>query len=125
MEVVVALALLGIALVAIIQLFSISLRTTRKSTNYTTALIHARSLMQEAYSLPRTEDIPATVEFEDGFSAVRELGAARPVGAGTEQGGQDGPSVNVYEITVTVNWPPRGSLKLTGTRVIMESTNEE
>ena len=120
-----ALALLGIALVAIIQLFSISLRSTRKSTNYTTALIHARTLMQEAYALPRIEDIPVTLEFEDGFTAVRELGSARPTGAGTDQEAQEGPSANVYEITVTVNWPPEGSFVLRGTRVIEERTSEE
>jgi Tfp pilus assembly protein PilV len=48
----VALAILGVAIVAVFQLFSLSLRSTRKAEDYTKALFYARSLPDESYSLP-------------------------------------------------------------------------
>ena len=48
LEVMVALAILGIALVAIFQLFSVNLRSTQKAEDYTKAIFYARSMLDEA-----------------------------------------------------------------------------
>ncbi len=113
-EVIVAMALMGIALVSLIQLFSGSLRATKKSSEYTRGLIYARSLMDEAYAAPSLEDIEGDFDFEDGYSAKRVV---TQLPAGEEE--EEAPPL--YEITVTVTWPPRGKTVLKGTRVVYEN----
>jgi general secretion pathway protein I len=121
-EVIVALAIIGIAIVTVVQSFSQSLKATRKSSEYTVALIHARSLMDEALSAPSIEDIKGSFEFDDGYTATRDVTEVviEPKGEEEEQAAaaaQDIP-FKMYKITVTVTWPPRGSTKLTSKRVI-------
>ena len=118
-EVLVALAILGIAIVTLMQLFSNSLRTTKKSSDYTVGLIHARSLMDEAYALPTIDDVEGTFDFDDGYTATRELTEIAPTESQeAENPGLENTAFKLYEITVTVKWPPSGSIVLKGTRVI-------
>lgn len=120
-EVLVALAILGIAIVSLMQLFSSSLRTTKKSGDYTIALIHARSLMAEAYATPSIDDIDGSFEFDDGYTATREVTEAPPPAEAAEGEEEIEPSpFKFYEIKVTVKWPPRGMTVLKGKRVIYE-----
>jgi prepilin-type N-terminal cleavage/methylation domain-containing protein len=126
-EVVIALAIIGIAIVTVVQSFSQSLRSTRKSAEYTVALIHARSLMDEALATPSIDDIEGTFEFDDGYTAKREV---EEVVIEQEQEEEEKGTTAVqeipfkmYEITVTVKWPPRGSTKLTTKRVIYEEAS--
>ncbi len=114
----VALAILGIAIVSLMQLFSSSLRTTKKSGDYTIALIHARSLMAEAYAIPSIDDIEGSFEFDDGYTAAREVAELPP--SFTSEEDEEPPPFKSYEITVTVKWPPRGMTVLKGKRVIYE-----
>lgn len=114
LEVIIALALLGIALVSLVELFSISLRSTRKSSEYTTALIYARSLMDEAYAAPSLEAGEDDFDFGDGYRATR---AVREIAVGEEEAE---PSYRLCEITVTVTWQPRGRTVLNGKRVVYE-----
>ena len=72
-EVVVALAILGVGVLSLIQLFSGSLRTTKKSEDYSKALIYARSLMEEAYSMPDLTEVPGAFDLEEGFRATRTV----------------------------------------------------
>lgn len=111
------MAIMGVAVVTLIQLFSISLRSTKKSSDYTRGLIHARSLMDEALSLPTVEDINGTFEFDDDFTATREVVETSPAFG---EGGDDAPML--YRITVTINWPPSGEASLSATRLIGEET---
>jgi len=118
-EVLVALAIMGIAIVMLMQLFSNSLRQTKRSADYTLGLIHARSLMDEAYALPSLEDVEGTFDFGDGYTATREVTEVpAALGKKSETPGLGNESFKLYEITVTVKWPPSGSTVLTGTRVI-------
>ncbi|MBI4690674.1 MAG: hypothetical protein HY754_10485 [Nitrospirae bacterium] len=69
----VAVSILSIAVVALFQLFSISLNTFKKSENYSRALIYARSLMDAAYALPELSDTSESFTFENGFSGIRTV----------------------------------------------------
>jgi Tfp pilus assembly protein PilV len=109
----VALAILGIAIVSLMQLFSSSLRTTKKSGDYTIALIHARSLMAEAYATPSIDDIKGSFDFDDGYTATRE---ATEISTAEED--EEKTPFKLYEITVTVKWPPSGMTVLKGRRVV-------
>ncbi len=110
----VALAILGVAVVAVFQLFSISLRSTKKAEDYTKALFYARTLLDEAYSLPDLSRDPekSDIEFKDGFEGTRRI---------VLKSSPDDDHLKLYEITVTVTWPPKGSLAISGLRTAYEA----
>jgi Tfp pilus assembly protein PilV len=107
----VALAILGVSIVSIFQLFSITLRSTKKAENYTRALINARSLMDGLYLKPDPRDDAGSVDLGDGFSANKEVSL---------KSSSDDETVKLYEMIVTVTWPPSGSLKIKGLRTVRE-----
>ena len=112
-EVMAALAILSIALVAVMQLFSSSLRTTRRNEDVTVALLQARALLEEACSPgPSPIDMEGRITLADGFEAVRDVEA---LGAG--DGGPE-----LYEISVTVSRPGGRKLRLTCTRAYHEGS---
>ncbi len=80
LEIAVALAILGIGVVACMQIFGGSLRLQDRASRETRAVLYARALMDELLIRPEiknhTEDRPITAE---GFTAkveVRDAGAA-------------------------------------------------
>lgn len=103
----VALAIMGIALVAVFQLFSLSLRSAKKAEDYTRALFYARSLLDEAYALKDIEADSDTFDYDDDFRASREI---------TEVPLKEDERTKQYRIEVTVTWPPRGKLLISGLR---------
>ncbi|MBI5639566.1 MAG: hypothetical protein HZA17_03985 [Nitrospirae bacterium] len=108
----VALAILGIAVVALFQLFSMTLRYTVKSENYTRALLHAKSMLDEAYAIPDLEgEGYDSRSFEGGLTGRREINRLPADDTGIAK---------VYEIVVTISWLPSGSLTLKGLRTIYE-----
>ncbi len=110
-EVLLAVSILSISVVLIFQLFSMGLKSTKKAERYTTALIIARSLMNEAMSLSFIEDANLTENYEGGYTVERTI----------EEVSQDEEGRNrLYRITVIVKWPPSGRLQLTSMRTIHE-----
>ncbi len=63
LEIIIAVAILGIGMVMVMQLFSGGLRTARTSKEYTNAVIHAKIKMEEMIINPVQE----SGEFPDGF----------------------------------------------------------
>jgi prepilin-type N-terminal cleavage/methylation domain-containing protein len=113
LEVIVALAILGIGVVALIQLFSIDLRTAKKSGDYSKALIYGRSMLDEAYSYPEPED--AAGSFDSGEYSAETTVELIP---------SEDKNTQTYEITVTVTWPPKQTLKLQGRKILHEKKKE-
>jgi prepilin-type N-terminal cleavage/methylation domain-containing protein len=107
-EVIVALAILGIAVVSLMQLFSGTLRTIKKSDDHSRATIYARSLLDEAYAIPDISDIETDLMFEDGFRAERRVRFIT-----SEEG------TLFYEVVVSVEWPS-GKTEIRGTRAFYE-----
>jgi general secretion pathway protein I len=68
-EVIVAVAILGISLVMVMQLFSAGLRSARTSCDYTRAIVHAKDKMEEL-SATLVND---SGEFDDGFRWESEV----------------------------------------------------
>ena len=62
-EVIVAMAILGLSLVMVMQLFSAGLKAARASCDYTIAVVHAKDKMEELSEF-LTND---SGEFDDGF----------------------------------------------------------
>ncbi len=112
-EVMAALAILSIALVAVMQLFSSSLRTTLRNEDVTVSMLQARALLEEACSPgPAPMDMEGSLDLGGGFEAVRNVEAL-----GAEDGGPE-----LYEIAVTVVRPSGGELRLTCTRAYHEGS---
>lgn len=110
----VALAILGVTLVALFQLFSLTLRSTRKADDYTNALIYARSMLDEAYSTPDPAETES-LEFVNPFKASKEV---------VLRSSSKDEKMKLYEIRVTVTWPPSGSLSLDGLRTVSETEKQ-
>lgn len=110
----VALAILGVSLVALFQLFSLTLRSTRKADDYTKALIYARSMLDEAYSAPDPAETES-LKFVNPFKATKEV---------VLRFSSEDEKVNLYEIRVTVTWPPSGSVSLHGLRTVSETEKQ-
>lgn len=110
MEVVIALAILGIGITALMQFYSQSLRTTKRSSDYSTALIHARSYLDEAYSFKEVSLSQESFELKDGFRVKRSVSLLSKV-----------EGIKTYEILVTVSWPPSGRFTIKGIRTFYES----
>jgi Tfp pilus assembly protein PilV len=110
----VALAILGVAVVAIFQLFSLTLRSTKKADDYTKALFYARSAMDQAYVNPDVETGSDSKDFDDGFKAEITT---------TQEPTPDDAKAKLYRITVTVTWPPSNSLTITGIRNYYETSS--
>lgn len=101
----VAVAIMGVALAVVLQLYTGSLRTVKKSYDYTRAIIYARASMDEALTEP--EPISKQTDLPGDFKLVREI---------TTIAYDDG-SLGM-DVKVTVSWPPSGSFKLKATRYV-------
>lgn len=62
-EVIVAMAILGISLTLVMQLFSGGLKSAKAASDYTRAIVHAKDKMEELSSMLNND----SGEFEDGF----------------------------------------------------------
>lgn len=120
-EVVAALAILSVAVVALIELYTASLRTTGRSHMHTLGTVYARSMMEEALS---SNDMHTLMEVDmdlgGGFRGSRsadevpadELALSVPSEDGQEAELLPMDAGKTYLITVTVNWPPSGGMTL-------------
>ncbi len=101
-EVMAALAILSVALVFVMQLFSSSLQTTLRNEQVTVSILHARSLLEEACAPgPSPEDFEGTITLDGDLEAVRDVVTLEV---------DEGPAL--YEISVTISRPNGGSLRL-------------
>lgn len=109
MEVMVAMAIMAVAVVAVFQLYSRALRSTKQAEDYTRAIFYARSMLDEAYSVADLSDISESREFEKYYTVNRQV---------TIKSESEDKKSKLYEIMVTVAWPPSGSLKIKGLRYV-------
>jgi Tfp pilus assembly protein PilV len=109
MEVMVAMAIMAVAVVAIFQLYSRALRSTKKAEDVTKAIFYARSMLDEGYSLADLSDASGSKEFEKYYTVSRQVAV--------KSESEDKKS-KLYEIVVTVTWPPSGKLSIKGLRSV-------
>ncbi len=109
MEVMVALAIMAVAVVAVFQLYSRALRSTKKAEDVSKAIFYARSMLDEAYSFSDLSDASGSKEFEKYYTVSRQA-VVRSESEDTK--------TKLYEIMVTVTWPPSGNLKIKGLRSV-------
>jgi len=109
MEVMVAMAIMSVAVVALFQLYSGALRSTKQAEDYTKAIFYARSMLDEAYSVSDPSETSGSREFEKYYAVSREV---------VIKSESEDKKSKLYEIIVTVTWPPSGNLKIKGLRSV-------
>lgn len=114
MEVIVAIAILGISFVLVMQLFSGGLQASRSSCDYTRALVHAKDKMEELAMSPASD----SGQFEDGFKWESMVEPYEET---------DVPAFHMLQIKVKVFWDdirsrPR-AVELVSLRVVSNEQN--
>lgn len=113
MEVLVAVAVLGICLVVIMQLFSGGLRSSRVASDYNRAVFHAREKMEEILAVENLQEAVAEGEFDDGFRWWAETVLVIPEEEPVQEG--EIPIIDlpfdIMYVRVVVLWGEEGSEK--------------
>jgi Tfp pilus assembly protein PilV len=109
MEVMVAMAIMSVAVVAVFQMYSLGLRSVKKADDYTKALLYARSMLDEAYALPDPAEAAGSKEIDKTYKVTRDV---------VLTSASENNKTKLYEITVTVSWAPSGSLRIKGLRSV-------
>jgi len=104
-EVMVTLAILGIALTVIIELFSAGLRLARKSEDYSRAVFYGRQLLEELCLQDEISEKEEAGEFEGGYTWKYQM---KPVSVLIDEDDDRDFSVKVYTVKVVVSWPSGG-----------------
>ena len=92
LEVIVSMAILGISLVLVMQLFSAGLKSAKASCDYTIAIVHAKDKMEElSGSL-----VSDSGQFQDGFKWETEIQDYKE----TEDS-----SYKIKKLRVNIFWP--------------------
>jgi len=91
-EVIVAMAILGISLVLIMQLFSAGLKSAKASCDYTIAIVHAKDKMGELSQTLAND----SGTFEDGFKWETEIQDYKAI---------DDSAYKLNKLTVKILWP--------------------
>ena len=114
-EVMVAIAIVAICLVAVMQLFSAGLKVSTLSRDFTRAIVHAKGKMEELSINPQ----PGTGVFEDGFEWETEVQPYEDIKEKLE-----GLDVNLQKIKVKIIWNSKSnkqeSVELARLRIIQE-----
>jgi general secretion pathway protein I len=114
-EVMVAIAIVAISLVVVMQLFSAGLKISRKSCDYTRAIVHAKDKMEELSIKPQ----PGNGVFEDGFKWEAEVQPYENIKEELE-----GLDVNVLKINIKITWRSKSnkqeSIELASLRIVQE-----
>jgi len=102
-EVVVALAILGVGLMALIELFSGGLRLARASMEYTKAVNYARTKMEEITMKPTVQE--GTEEGESDDKAFRwQVGVKKVDLLSIDKSMDYKPPVELFQVKIDVFW---------------------
>jgi prepilin-type N-terminal cleavage/methylation domain-containing protein len=94
-EVILTMTILAVGLVMILQLFSIGLRTSRTSCDYSTAVVYAKDIMEELSITP----VQGSGIFEDKFEWESEVLPYEEYEKDLEETG-----FNIMKLKVKVSW---------------------
>ncbi len=106
LEVIVAIAIIGIGLVLVMELFSVALRSGRLSKDYTRAVIYAKGKMDEILIEPKEGS--DTGEFKNGYRWQSEV---TPLDKDKDSGIKTQERLKTYKIKVKVLFPGLGGEK--------------
>jgi general secretion pathway protein I len=104
MEVVVSMAILGIALTIILELFSGGLRSAKISEEYTKATWYGKAKMEEMLTVQDLSEGVTEGSFDSQYAWRSEVKKSNPK-LSLEEDGQTSLPIDLYQIIVRVTWP--------------------
>ncbi len=133
LEIMIALSILAVGLVAVLELFAGSLRLTGKASHRTQAVIHAQNVMDGFFAPDFLEDGEESGELPDGFfwrARVQEIFPDETEEEAAERendvlGGETS-LLHIKEITVNVGWEEgesHRSFELRSMRIMYEEAD--
>lgn len=107
LEVMIAIAILGVALTVILQLFAQGLDSAERSGEYSKAVLYAKEKMEELIAMDDLAEGEESGEFDDVYRWHSEI---KPAELEDEEGYQYFP-MKILELTVRVSWLSDGKEK--------------
>jgi len=104
MEVVVSMAILGIALTILLELFSGGLRSAKISEEYTKATWYGKAKMEEMLTVQDLREGVTEGSFDSQYEWRSEVKKSNPK-LSLEEDGQTSLPIDLYQIIVRVSWP--------------------
>jgi general secretion pathway protein I len=104
LEIAIAMAILGIGVVAALQVFSSSLRLAQSASRKSEAVVHAKALMDAVLWLPDLEDGVTHGEIGDGYRWERRIRHAGTDDGITKQELDFHGAVRLAVISVRLEW---------------------
>jgi general secretion pathway protein I len=104
-EVAIAMAIVGVGVVTVLEIFNAALRTEHGAGVRTRAVMRARALLEQTMTEPEPKPRQDSGDFGDGYRWERKVREARDLieDNGGELDVKD--DITLYEIEVSVLWP--------------------
>lgn len=104
-EVAIAMAIVGVGVVTVLEIFNAALRTERGAGMRTRAAVRARDILERTVTMPEPMPLQDSGDFGDGYRWERRVREAREF---TDTSGRQldvKDDITMYEIEVSVTWP--------------------
>jgi general secretion pathway protein I len=105
LEVMIALAILGVAVAAIFDLMKVGLLSVEASAGYSRAVLHARSKMGELLTELPIKAGGTSGHFDDGYTYETSIQHTELPGLAQASGDDAGPAAEVYLVEVSIGMP--------------------
>ena len=104
-EVAIAMAIVGIGVVTVLQIFNAALRTERGAGIRTRAAVRARDILERTMTMPEPQPMQDSGDFGDGYRWERRVREAPEFGSDGSRQLDVKEDITIYEIEVSVTWP--------------------
>ncbi len=104
-EVAIAMAIVGVGVVTVLQIFNAALRAERGAGIRTRAVVRARDILERTMTMPEPQPMQDSGDFGDGYRWERRVREAREFADDSSQQLDVKDDITMYEIEVSVTWP--------------------
>jgi prepilin-type N-terminal cleavage/methylation domain-containing protein len=107
-EVAIAMAIVGVGVVTVLEIFNAALRTERSAGIRARAVVRARDLLERTMTVPEPLPVQDGGDFGDGYRWERKVREARELTEGNTRDLDVKNEITLYEIEISVLWPQAG-----------------
>ena len=106
-EVAIAMAIVGVGVVTVLEIFNAALRTEHGAGIRSRAVMRARDLLERTMTMPDPIPLNESGDFGDGYRWERKVREATDMLEGNSRELDVKSEVTIFEIEVSVLWPQR------------------
>lgn len=104
-EVAIAMAIVGVGVVTVLEIFTAALRTEHAAGVRARAVMYARAKIEQAMTAPEPAPLQDSGDFGDGYRWERKVREARDLTEGNGRELDVKSDLTLYEIEISVLWP--------------------